>query len=213
MGPGGVWRLSCIWPWEPASAARLLLNGRVHHGAHWSGGEFGHILLTTDEAASRKTLEEWASGPGLVQTWRELSGSDAPLTGEQIASEAARDLSGPAARAITRTGECLGFGLAGLANALDPDLIVIGGGLAALGDALLNPARRILSQYALPGPARCPVVPAALGTDAALVGAAALAMEEAPPPQFWGAGFRKGLSSPALQNRGRGPPLPWPSFP
>jgi len=154
----------------------LLLNGRAHHGATWTGGEFGHLLLTTDEAAPRKTLEDWASGPGLLQTYREMTGAEPEFTGEAVAAEAARDPSGPAARAITRTGECLGFGLAGLANVLDPDLIVIGGGLAALGDALLDPACRVLRRYALPGPARCPVVCAALGAEAAIVGAAALAM-------------------------------------
>jgi len=154
----------------------LLLNGRVHHGATWTGGEFGHLLLTTDEAAPRKTLEDWASGPALLQTYREMTGAGPEVTGEAVAAEAASDPGGPAARVVTRTGECLGFGLAGLANALDPDLIVIGGGLAALGDALLDPARRILRRYALPGPARCPVVPAALGAEAAVVGAAALAM-------------------------------------
>lgn len=154
----------------------LLLGGRVHHGATWTGGEFGHLLLTTDEAAPRKTLEDWAGGPGLVQTYREMSGAGLEVTGEAVGKEAVRDPNGPAARAVVRTGECLGFGLAGLANALDPDLIVIGGGLAALGDALLDPARRILRCHALPGPARCPVVPAALGADAALIGAAALGM-------------------------------------
>lgn len=154
----------------------LLLGGRVHHGATWTGGEFGHLLLTTDEAASRKTLEEFVSGPGLAYTYREMTGAGPEVTGEAIGGEALRDPDSPAARAVTRTGECLGFGLAGLANALDPDLIVIGGGLAALGDALLDPARRILRRYALPGPARCPVVPAALGSDAAVIGAAALGM-------------------------------------
>ena len=154
----------------------LLLNGCVHHGATWTGGEFGHLLLTTDEAAPRKTLEEWASGSGLVQTYREMTGAGPEVTGEAVGAEAARDPDGLAARAVTRTGECLGFGLAGLANILDPDLIVIGGGLAALGDALLNPACRVLRRYALPGPARCPVVPAALGAEAAVIGAAALGM-------------------------------------
>ncbi len=154
----------------------LLLGGRVHHGATWSGGEFGHLLLTTDPSAPRKTLEDWSSGSGLVQTYREMTSDDGEVTGEAVGEEAVRDPEGPAARAVTRTGECLGFGLASLANALDPDLIVLGGGLSALGDALLDPARRILRQYALPGPARCPVVPAALGAEAAIVGAAALAM-------------------------------------
>lgn len=159
----------------------LLLGGRVHHGATWTGGEFGHLLLTTDPSAPRKTLEDWASGPGLARTYRELADHNGEVTGEAIAGEAARDPDGPAARAVTRTGECLGFGLASLANALDPDLIVIGGGLAALGDALLDPARRVLCQYALPGPARCPVVPAALGAEAAIVGAAALGMQKPTP--------------------------------
>jgi len=154
----------------------LLLNGRVHHGATWTGGEFGHLLLTTDGAAPRKTLEDWASGPSLLQTYREMTGAGPEVTGEAVAAEAATNPGGPAARAVARTGECLGFGLAGLANALDPDLIVIGGGLAALGDALLDPARRILQRYALPGPARCPVVPAALGAEAAVIGAAALGL-------------------------------------
>lgn len=154
----------------------LLLGGRVHHGATWTGGEFGHLLLTTDESAPRKTLEEWASGPGLVQTYREMTGTGPEVTGETIGTEAGRDPDGPAARAVARTGECLGFGLASLANILDPDLIVIGGGLAALGDTLLDPARRVLRRHALPGPARCPVVPAALGPDGAVIGAAALGM-------------------------------------
>ena len=55
-------------------------------------------------------------------------------------------------------------------------MIVIGGGLAALGDALLEPARRVLRARALPGPATCPVLPASLGPDASVVGAASLAM-------------------------------------
>ena len=154
----------------------LLLKGRVHHGLTWTGGEFGHLLLTTDEAAPRKTLEDFAGGAGLVQTYRDLTGHSGVLTGEAVAAEARRDPSGAAAQAITRTGERLGFGLASLANALDPDLIVIGGGLSALGDALLDPARRILHTYGLPGPSQCPVVLAALGADAAVIGAACLAM-------------------------------------
>lgn len=165
----------------------LLLDGRLHRGAHWSGGEFGHILLEIGPDARRDagghlgTLESYSSGPGLVQTWRELTGNTAPdISGHEVAAEAVRDPDGPAAQAVTRTGEYLGYGLVSLANALDPELIVIGGGLAALGDALLAPARRVLKARALPGPATCPVVPAALGADASLVGAASLIMPPEP---------------------------------
>lgn len=161
----------------------LLLEGRLHRGAHWSGGEFGHILLSMDPNARRDagghvgTLEAYASGPGLVQTWRELTGDNhSNVTGHDIAAGAARNPDGLEAEAVARTGEYLGYGLVSLANALDPDLIAIGGGLAALGDALLGPARRVLQIRALPGPATCPVVPASLGDDASLIGAASLVM-------------------------------------
>ena len=158
----------------------LLLNGNVHHGAHWSGGEFGHLLLDISENARldagghRGTLEAYASGTGLETTYRELTGTT--RTGREIAADAQHDPDGLAAQAITRTGEHLGYGLVSLANALDPDLIVIGGGLTALGEPLIGPARAILRQRALPGPAQCPVVTASLGINAAIIGAASLAM-------------------------------------
>lgn len=161
----------------------LVLGGRVHHGAHGSGGEIGSLLLTIDPAARRAqsgeigTLEAYASGPGLVQTWRELTlCTDDSATGFTIAEEARRDPESAAARAVTQTGEYLGFGLVTLVNVLDPDLIVIGGGLSGLGDLLLTPARKVLLARALPGPANCQIVPAALGPDASLIGAAALGM-------------------------------------
>ena len=157
----------------------LLLNGRLHHGAHWTGAEFGHLLLAMGEDAPRRTLEEFAGGPGLVQTYREISGFNGDITGESIAAEARQNPESQAALAVTRTGEYLGWGLVSLANIMDPDLIVIGGGLAALGDSLLDPARRVLSHHALPGPAQCRIVPAALGADASLIGAASLAMGDA----------------------------------
>lgn len=155
----------------------LLLNGQLHHGAHWTGAEMGHLLLTMGEAMPRRTLEEFVSGPGLVQTYREISGFSGDITGEAIAAEARRHPESQSAFAVTRTGWYLGYGLASLANILDPNLIVIGGGLAALGESLLEPAREGLSLHALPGPAQCPVVVAALGPHASLIGAASLAME------------------------------------
>ena len=161
----------------------LLLNGHVHHGAHWVGGEFGHILLSADPNARKASdgavgsLEAYCSGPGLVQTWREMTGSrDETVTGHTIGDWASQDPSSFAAQAVRKTGEYLGYGLVTLTNALDPDRIVIGGGLASLGDLLLGPARAVLAVRALPGPASCPVVTATLGADASLIGAAALIM-------------------------------------
>ncbi len=161
----------------------LLTNGVLHHGANWSGGEFGHILLSMDANARRDgggaigTLEAYCSGLALVQTWRELTGNkDTNISGEEVVADAGRNPGGAGSIAISRTGEYLGFGLVSLANALDPDLIIIGGGLSTLGDALLNPAREILKSKALPGPSKCPVVQAELGVDAPIIGAASLLM-------------------------------------
>ncbi|MBX9949321.1 MAG: ROK family protein [Candidatus Obscuribacterales bacterium] len=161
----------------------LLTRGGIHHGAHWSGGEFGHILLSMDPGArrdtggARGTLEAYCSGPGLVETWRELSGSSDPLfTGHDVLKDAHQNPSGAGRKAIQKTGEYLGFGLVSLANALDPDLIIIGGGLSDIGDWLLEPARLVLKEHALPGPATCKVVCAELGSDAAIVGAASLVL-------------------------------------
>lgn len=161
----------------------LLSRGAIHHGAHWSGGEFGHILLTMDSDArcdtggARGTLEAYCSGPGLVATWCEISGrSNNGITGHDVVKDARQNPHGPGSKAIEKTGEYLGFGLVTLANALDPDLIIIGGGLSELGDTLLDPARRVLRERALPGPASCKVVGAQLGLDAAIVGAASLVL-------------------------------------
>ncbi|HEY9730576.1 MAG TPA: ROK family protein [Drouetiella sp.] len=170
----------------------LLINGKLHHGAHFSGGEFGHILLSIDANArmdtggARGTLEAYCSGPGLVETWRELANSKKEScrfdgrqekSGREIVTEARQQPDGVCAMAIKRTGEYLGYGLVSLANALDPDLIVIGGGLSEIGDALIQPAIYVLREFALPGPSRCTVVPAQLGKDSAIVGAACLGME------------------------------------
>ena len=114
--------------------------------------------------------------PGFT-TWCELTGkNDTNITGHDIAADAKQNPNGFGAKAIKQTGEYLGYGLVSLANALDPDLIIIGGGLITLGDALLAPARNILKQHALPGPATSPVLAAELGTDAPIVGAASLVM-------------------------------------
>jgi glucokinase len=161
----------------------LVIDGKVHHGAHFAGGEFGHILLNIDPSAredmggSTGTLEAYCSGSGLARTWREMGGDNPAATGRDIAKLAAQDPSGLAALAIKQTGESLGFGLVSLANAIDPEMIVIGGGMAALGDRLLEPARRVMRELALPGPASCPIVRAGLGKYASVIGAASLAMK------------------------------------
>jgi glucokinase len=160
----------------------LMIDGKLHHGAHWSGGEIGQMIIDFrdsarhDGAGHKGTLEAYASGHGLVASWRAITGDQADMTGEQIAQEAEQDSGSPAALAVAQTGRSLGFGLVSIVSVIDPDLIVIGGGLSLLGDMILGPARSILSSRALPGPSTCPLIVASLGYNSAIVGAAATAM-------------------------------------
>ena len=82
-----------------------------------------------------------------------------------------------ARRAFEQVGEWLGVGVAGLVAAFDPAMVVIGGGVSAVGDLLLDPAREALirSTYAAGHRRLPPLVPAVLGPQAGAIGAAHLA--------------------------------------
>lgn len=160
----------------------IIIQGRLYRGARGAGGELGHLVLFPDgrscTCGGRGCLEEYANGAALLRHFQE-AGGDAAWDGARIADEARRESDGPAARAVARTGEMLGLGLVSLLNIFDPDRIIIGGGLSDLGDRLLDPARRVIAARALPALRPCPVVVAALGPDAGVVGAAALALPAA----------------------------------
>jgi glucokinase len=96
-------------------------------------------------------------------------------------SEAAREGDADAVAILAEVGRRLGEGMAGLANVLDPDAIVVGGGVADIGELLLEPARRAFVDTIEAPEHRpeVPILPAALGNDAGAIGAAALALDEA----------------------------------
>jgi glucokinase len=161
----------------------LLSNGSIHHGANWSGSEFGQISMTMDPYARRGpggsigTLEAYCSTSGLVHTWQELTGNcDSRITAEDILADARSNSKGAAAIAIAKTGEYLGYGLASLSCMINPHAIIIGGELSNLGEDLLNPARQILQQRNIPKSTACSISTAKLGSHAAIIGAASLVM-------------------------------------
>jgi glucokinase len=83
-----------------------------------------------------------------------------------------------ATEVVADAGRHLGTALASLANIFDPDVIVIGGGVAAAGELLLGPAREELQARALAPMNRTPVKLAELGPEAGMIGAAAMALIE-----------------------------------
>ena len=87
-----------------------------------------------------------------------------------------------AREAIEVVGAWLGFGLANVLPALNPTVVVVGGGVSQIGDLLLDSARRSLRTYGFPTLAETPILPAALGPQAGMVGAAVLAQRQAAAP-------------------------------
>lgn len=159
----------------------ILSNGRLHHGVGGGGGELGHLIVEWDGArcpcGGRGCLEAYASGPALVRLFRE-AGGDPALDGPAIAERARTEEGDSVARgAVEQAGRMLGRGLVSLANIFAPESIVVGGGLADMGEMLLAPARAVLQEHGLPGVRQTPVILAVLGVDAPLVGAASLALE------------------------------------
>lgn len=156
-----------------------LVTGRqVLHGPHGTTGEIAHLLVPGAGAipcgcGRFDHLEAISAGPAIAAEYVRRTGRTQPLTLHQVA-EALAAGDEVAARTIRDAAEVFGRALAGLATALDVDAIVVGGGVAQLHEAFFLPAAAALLTSVLEPLRDLPVLPAALGTDAPLVGAAAL---------------------------------------
>ena len=173
----------------------LVVDGKVFRGANGMAGEFGHMQVVAEgrrcECGNRGCWEQYSSGNALVREARDLVAANSPsahilvgfvggdpdkLNGPTVTQAA--QAGDPASIEIFReVGAWLGVGLANLTAAFDPELIVVGGGVSAAGELLLEPAREALGRRLTGrGFRREPgVVRAALGPDAGFIGAAELA--------------------------------------
>lgn len=158
----------------------IISGGRLHRSARGVSGEVGHLILDPGglecTCGGRGCLEQYVSGPALLRHYKALTGGIGIAEGTSLRELAHMDPEGAAAHAIQRTGEMLGIGLVTLANIFGPDRIIIGGGLAALGAALIEPARTVLGARAMAPVRDVPIITAAGGADASIVGAASLAL-------------------------------------
>jgi glucokinase len=170
----------------------LVIDDRLVRGANGLGAEFGHLIVA--EGARRcpcgnhGCLEAMASGTAIGRTaeeWRRDGRipaasllADVPhLTGVAV-GRAAAEGDETAIAAVAECGRWLGIGIASLVNAIDPEVVVVGGGASALSDLLLAPAREAFAERAIGASYRSlpPVVATALADDGGLVGSALLAM-------------------------------------
>ncbi|PWC05367.1 ROK family protein [Agromyces badenianii] len=159
----------------------LVVDGRVHAGRRGVSGHFGHV--SSIEADGRPCtcggaghLEAVASGPAMCAVYRERSGDPTVTDGREVVRRAeAGDPHGQASVALA--GRALGRTIGGLVNALDPDVVIVGGGLAAAGELWWAALRDGVDSERMALLADTPIVGAALGADAAIVGAAALVIQ------------------------------------
>ena len=99
--------------------------------------------------------------------------------GRDLVTRARQGDAGPR-EALAEIGRRLGAGILGIVNVFDPDLVVIGGGFAAAGSLLLDPARAVVEREALvPSRTRVRIVRAQLGPDAGVIGAGLIGLEAA----------------------------------
>lgn len=166
-----------------------VINGELHRGAAGNGGEFGHVTVQRGGrrclCGRNGCLEAYASGTSIADRAREaladgrpssLSGLEA-IRAEDV-SRAAAEGDPVAAEVWAETVELLAVAVTDLVNVLEPDLVVLGGGVTRSGSALLDPVRRIVLHDAMPPAADAVRIElAALGDMVGVVGAAAVAFD------------------------------------
>ena len=176
----------------------IVIDGKPYRGHFGVAGEFGHMQVVPDglpcDCGNRGCWEQYASGRVLTRRGRAAAEEGTPLgrrlldaAGGSVddihgmhVTTAAREGDEEATGWIAEVGDWLGVGIANLAAALDPGVVVVGGGLSEAGDLLLGPARTAFSR-ALTGRGHRPearIVAARFGSESGLIGAADLARQE-----------------------------------
>lgn len=174
----------------------LVLGGELYRGSIGAGAELGHTVIDIDgprcqgNCPNHGCVEALASGTALEREARRVA-ADEPRSGLGRALASGRELTGPlvtelahdgdpaAIDAIALIGSRLGVAISGFVNIFNPQVVVIGGGVIAAGELLLEPARAEVAARALP-PSRDEVriVAARFGVEAGMIGAAAMAFDE-----------------------------------
>jgi glucokinase len=161
----------------------VLRNGMLDRGATGIAGEVGHVVVEMS-GSERCTcgrfghLEAYATGPGIVRHYIAATGTEEKVDLRAVAARA-READEAASEAIVWGADLFGRALGGMLNILDPEAVVVGGGVPQIGASYWEPMERALRSEALPGPSEVLLLPAALGVEAGMVGAARMALQEA----------------------------------
>lgn len=171
--------------------AGIISGGRLITGKEGLGAELGHVVVALDgprcTCGNIGCLESFVAGWAIAREAALVARTDDGVALREHANEQpwtatvvahAADAGDPAARAIlVRAGRALGAAIGGFINIFNPELVVIGGGVATLGESLLGAARETIPMYSFPAPrSHAQLVHSALGADTGLFGAGALAL-------------------------------------
>ena len=168
----------------------IVLNGQLVRGASMTAGEIGHVIVEKDNGeicgcGSRGCLEAYASGPSVVKMAKDYIAGGKSTKFKEIAAgneitpfmvyEAAKQGDAVAKQIFNIVGEYLGVALVSVVNLLNPEKIIVGGGVGQAGDLILDPIREAIKKRCIPtSAAAVEVVPAQLGESAGVVGASLL---------------------------------------
>lgn len=172
----------------------LILDGNVYRGSVGAGGEIGHMIIDASgpdcACGGKGCFETLAAGPALVRRAKAavrdhpeshlagLAGGDPEAVQGEMITEAAKAGDPEAARLLSDIGRIVGIAVTSLVNLLNPEIVVIGGGMIDAEEFILEPARQVVAERAMEGAKRgLRIVAATLGNNAGYLGAAALAFE------------------------------------
>lgn len=174
--------------------AGIVIDGHVLYGATASAGEIGHMNMFRPgrpcRCGSDGCLGRYVSASGILDTIKEkiaagnstimsewVNGNPDKITAKMISN--AYDLGDQMAiDTMNETGVILGYGLVNVINLFNPEILIIGGGMSAAGERLLQPARKIVAEHALRlSREHCTIVTAQLGDSAGMLGAALYARQ------------------------------------
>jgi predicted NBD/HSP70 family sugar kinase len=162
--------------------AGLILGGQPYRGGYGMAGELGHVCVEPTgqicRCGNRGCLETVASPVAVARLLEHVV--ERPMTPDQLLERVTAGDRG-ARRAVADAGEAVGMVVSWTVNVLNPELVVIGGDLAAAGDVLLDPIRVSIQRHSIPGAASdVQVTTGVLGNRAEVLGAAALILAQSP---------------------------------
>ncbi len=173
----------------------IIIDGKLYTGSSGGGAELGHMVIKEDGpecgCGNNGCLESLASGTAIAREAKKrigkgeksslnelVHGRPDDITAETV-HQAAQEGDSLALEVIGEAAHYLGIGVLNLVQIFNPEMVILGGSVAQMGDLLFEPVRKMVKEKAFPLMAKSvQIVPARLGNDAGVIGAAVFALEQ-----------------------------------